>query len=176
MELSKLQIIALCVLTTIITDKFLINHTPQTTVPKTTASIVTQMPTLAPSKTEGSTSSASQNSNSNNNQTEIILRELVNLRKDMAATFKESTKLASDSTYPVPTLTETLLSGMVKINSPQWKRLDVYEKPLTSSRVINSIVYDTIYFYRQKQNDWYQLDLDAGQLGWVQSQFLKDFP
>ena len=171
MELSKLQIIALCVLTTIITDKFLINHTPQSTTKKTIAPIVTQMPTPV-----SASNSAVQNSNSTNNQTEIILRELVNLRKDMAATFKESTKLASDSTNPVPTLTETLLSGMVKINSPQWKRLDVYEKPLTSSRIINSIVYDTIYFYRQKQNDWYQLDLDGGQLGWVQAQFLKDFP
>jgi hypothetical protein len=171
MELSKLQIIALCVLTTIITDKFLIYHAPEPTLKKTTAAIVTQMPTITIA-----TSSSIQNSNSSNNQTEIILRELVNLRKDMAATFKESTKLASDSTNPVPTLTETLLSGMVKINSPQWKRLDVYEKPQTSSRIINSIVYDTIYFYRQKQNDWYQLDLDGGQLGWVQAQFLKDFP
>jgi hypothetical protein len=176
MELSKLQIIALCVLTTIITDKFLIYHAPEPTLKKTTTAIVTQMPTPVLSKAEGATTSSLQNSNTTNNQTEIILRELVNLRKDMAATFKESTKLASDSSSPIPTLTESLLSGMVKINSPQWKRLDVYEKPLTSSRIINSVVYDTIYFYRQKQNDWYQLDLDGGQLGWVQAQFLKDFP
>lgn len=172
MELTKLQIIALVVLTTIFTDKFLINHTPSTPViVKTTTPIVTQMPTPVISKFE-----ATPSASSNNVQTEIILRELINLRKDMAATFKETTKQASESDSPIPTLTESLLGGMVKINSPQWKRVDVYEKPLTSSKIINSIVYDTIYFYRQKQNDWYQLDLDGGQLGWVQSQFLKNFP
>lgn len=169
MELSKLQTIALVVLTTILTDKFLINHQPQTTV-------ISNPPTPSVSQSQNLSPVPVSTSLATNAQTEIILRELINLRKDMSATFKESTKTTDDSSSPAPTLTASLLGGMVKISSPQWKRLDVYEKPQSSSKIVNTIVYDTIYFYRQKQNDWYQLDLDGGQLGWVQAQFLKDFP
>ena len=75
-----------------------------------------------------------------------------------------------------PTLTSSLIGGMVKISSPQWKRVDVYEKASTSSKIINSIAYDAIYFYTTKNDSWYQLNLDGGQSGWVQSQFLKEYP
>jgi len=166
-EMSKLQIIALCVLTTILTDKFLITHPLVTTLP---SSNNLPTPTISQNLPLVSTSSAT------NTQTEIILQELINIRKDIASVNNQSNKVATISGSPAPTLTTSLLGGMVKISSPQWKRLDVYEKPLLSSKIINSLVYDTIYFYRQKQNDWYQLDLDGGQLGWVQSQFLKEFP
>jgi hypothetical protein len=165
MELSKLQTIALVVLTTILTDKFLIDHNP-TIVP-----VPNNSPT--PSLSQDLTTATSSATNA---QTEIILRELVNLRKDMAASLEQSSKLTTNNSAPAPTLSASLLGGMVKINSSQWKKIDVYEKPLASSKIINSIVYDTIYFYTQKQDGWYQLNLDGGQLGWVQAQFLKEFP
>lgn len=167
MELTKIQTIALVVLTTILTDKFLINHNPSVTLSNTPTPTSVNSPMLPAETTTPATTDS---------QTEIILRELINLRKDMAASLQQSTKQSNDNSAPAPTLTTSLLGGMVKISSPQWKKIDVYEKALASSKIINSITYDTIYFYRQKQNDWYQLDLDGGQLGWVQAQFLKEFP
>jgi hypothetical protein len=170
MELSKLQIIALVILTTILTDKFLINHSQAPSV-----SNISPTPSL--SQIQSLTPAPVSSSSATSTQTEIILRELINLRKDLAASLEQSAKeQATTNTAPDPTLSASLLNGMVKINSSQWEKLDVYEKPLTSSKIINSIVYDTIYFYAQKQNGWYQLNLDGGQLGWVQSQFLKEFP
>lgn len=172
MELSKLQIIALVILTTILTDKFLVNHNP-TSVPP----ISNNLPTPSLSQIQSLTPVPVSTSSATNTQTEIILRELINLRKDLAASLEQSAKeQTTTNTSPDPTLSASLLNGMVKINSSQWEKLDVYEKPLTSSKIINSIVYDTIYFYTQKQNGWYQLNLDNGQLGWVQAQFLKEFP
>lgn len=172
MELSKLQTIALVVLTTILTDKFLINHNPTPILPTSN-----NLPTPTLTQIQTITPAAISTSSATNTQTEIILRELINLRKDLAASLEQSNKQqAITNTTPAPTLSATLLGGMVKINSSQWKKIDVYEKPLTSSKIINSIVYDTIYFYTQKQNGWYQLNLDGGQLGWVQAQFLKEFP
>jgi hypothetical protein len=171
MELTKLQTIALVVLTTILTDKFLIDHNPTIVPVQNNSPTSINSPELsAQAVTSVSTSSAT------NAQTEIILRELVNLRKDMAASLEQSSKLTTNNSAPAPTLSASLLGGMVKINSSQWKKIDVYEKPLASSKIINSIVYDTIYFYTQKQDGWYQLNLDGGQLGWVQAQFLKEFP
>ncbi|HCU55594.1 hypothetical protein A2574_02535 [Candidatus Shapirobacteria bacterium RIFOXYD1_FULL_38_32] len=162
MELSKLQTIALVVLTTILTDKFLIDHNqplpPSTNITPPPSELITPTPLNA------------------NSQTEIILRELINLRKDMASSLNNPNTSANSNGSPTPTLSSSLLGGMVKINSPQWQKIDVYEKPLASSKIINNIFYDTIYFYRLKQDGWYQLDLDGNQLGWVQSQFLKEFP
>ena len=171
MELSKLQIVALCVLTTILTDKFIVNHQVSTNIEsKNQTKEIIVSPTLTPvsSPSAAITSSIST-------QNEIILKELINLRKDMSTTLNNLSKESTDSAT-TSTLSTSLLNGMVKISSSQWKRVNVYEKTSTSSKIVNSLVFDTIYFYRQKQNGWYQIDLDLGQLGWVQAEFLKEFP
>jgi len=85
MELSKLQTIALVILTTILTDKFLINHNPQTTIiPPTPTPSLSQNPTQTPA--------IATSSSNTNAQTEIILRELINLRKDMTASLEQLAK------------------------------------------------------------------------------------
>lgn len=162
MEMSKLQTIALVVLTTIITDKFLINHPVPTTTPVTIPNIVTTSPSITSSPVPTPSSPPP------NTQNELILKELQNLRKDLAAKTSSGDNGSSLST--------SLIGGMVKISSPQWKRVDVYEKSSNTSKIINTISYDTIYFYTQKISGWYQLNLDGGQNGWVQSQFLKEYP
>ena len=170
MDLSKIQIVALCVITTVLTDKFLINH--QTNSNQSTPIVINQPKTDI---TPVATSSSIPVTN-NNSQDEIILRELANLRKDINSTITDLKKTTADTPVTSIATASSLLKGMVKISSSQWKRIDVYEKPSTSSKIINSLVYDTIYFYRQKQSDWYQIDLDSGQIGWAQAQFLKEFP
>lgn len=171
MELSKLQIVAISVLTTILTDKFLITH-PQSTSPQIVNISPTSIPTIPTAIISQAPSATPAPSNSQN---EIILRELVNLRKDMISALTDI-KTQTNNDTPLPTLNPSLIGGMVKISSSQWKQVDVFEKPVSSSKIISSLVYDTIYFFRQKANGWYQLDLDGGQIGWVQSQFLKEFP
>jgi len=147
MDLSKLQIIALVILTTILTDKFLITHTIPTPVPSTPMLSPSPIPTIS-------------------NQNEIILRELANLRKDIIAY----------SSSPKPSLTASALGGMVKIDSTRWKNVDVFEKPLSSSKIIDNLIADNIYFYQLKKTDWSLITLDSGQSGWVQTQFLQEFP
>ena len=164
MELSKLQVIALSVLTTVLTDRFLTSRPP--------AATSQTPPTISPTPT----AQVISNITPINSQNEIILREIINLRKDMTTTLDNLKNNNTNSANPVPTLSTSALGGMVKISSPQWKRVEVYEKPIASSKVVNNLVYDSIYFYRQKQNSWYQLDLDGGQIGWVQSQFLTEYP
>lgn len=163
-DLSVIQIIALCIVTTILTDKFLINHDSNSSqkLPETPPETLSSpAPTQTPS----------------NSQNEIILRELINLRKDMTSTLNDLKKTQTTTgSASIPTLSASLLGGMVKISSPQYKTLDVFESPQASSKIVNTLTYDTIYFYRQKQGDWYQIDFDTGQLGWVQAQYLKEFP
>jgi hypothetical protein len=75
MDLSKIQIIALCIVTTILTDKFLINK-PVLTSNSTPNQVVNLAPTQVP------VSSASAAVAGISSQNETILRELINLRKD----------------------------------------------------------------------------------------------
>jgi hypothetical protein len=171
MEMSKLQTIALVVLTTIFTDKYIIDHKQPTLVQNP----VVQSTTLSPSPTPQISQPIVPTTPPSNTQNELILKELQNLRKDMNTTLNNvGTKTTNQD--PLPTLNPSLIGGMVKINSAQWKRIDVYERSSTSSKVINTISYDVIYFYSQKIDGWYQLNLDGGQNGWVQSQFLKEYP
>lgn len=163
-DLSVIQIIALCIVTTILTDKFLINHQPNS-------------PQNTPNQQAGVSTSPVPTQPASNSQNEIILRELINLRKDMTSTLNDLKKTQTTTgSASIPTLSASLLGGMVKISSPQYKTLDVFESPQASSKIVNTLTYDTIYFYRQKQGDWYQIDFDTGQLGWVQAQYLKEFP
>lgn len=168
MELSKLQIITLVVLTTILTDKLLINHSQTISVPNIVATPTATI-TTTPTPITNVTLSP------NTSQNELILKEIQNLRKEMNSTI---TNLQTQSSIPqaIPTLSSSLIGGMVKINSPQWKKVDVFEKPNSSSKIVNSIIYDTIYFYSTKTSGWYQLSLDNGQSGYVQSLYLAEFP
>lgn len=168
MDLSKLQIIALVVLTTILTDKFLINHN----LPVANQQIIEKTISVTPVPTNivvGVTLSP------NTSQNELMLKEIQNLRKDML-TAVNNLQIQTSLPVAVPTFSSSLIGGMVKISSPQWKRVDVFEKPIASSKIVNSIVYDTIYFYTTKADGWYQLSLDNGQSGFVQSSYLKEFP
>ncbi len=176
--MSKLQIVALVILTTILTDKFLINHNTNAPVQNPVIQNVTVAPTPTTNQI-GTTSSlqattqvgstSTQPTTQLTTQNELILKEIQNLRNDMI-----QAKSVNQDTGT--TLRSSLIGGMVKINSPQWDKVDVHEKPSASSKVINSIVYDAIYFYTSKTTDWYQLNLDGGQVGWVQAQFLKEYP
>lgn len=148
MEFSKLQTIALVILVTILTDKFLINHNYN----KPAVASVTPTPTIQISPIPTGVS-----------QNEIILKEIQNLRKDMVA-----------AKQAIPTSGSSLINGMVQISSEQWSKIDVYEKALTSSKIIASIKYGTIYFYHQKTDGWYEIYLDDGQSGWARSQFLEE--
>lgn len=169
MDLSKLQIVALVVLTTIFTDKFLINHNYNNS-PITVIS--TPTPTLSQSP-ENTTPNVSIVPTQPVYQNELILKELQNLRKEIVAV---RNPVPTTTVMAVSTLTPSLIGGMVKINSSQWKKVDVFERASASSKIINSIYYDVIYFYTSKTSSWYQLNLDGGQVGWVQSQFLKEYP
>jgi len=163
MELSKLQTVALVVLTTILTDKFLINHSYNN-------SNVSNQAIVSPTPQISSTPNVQVSPSVSASQNEVILKELQALNQKINNT-------PVPTKEPIPTTTNSpLIGGMVKINSPQWTRLDVFEKASASSKIINSIVYDTIYFYASKSNGWYQLNLDGGQIGWVQAQFLKEYP
>lgn len=63
---------------------------------------------------------------------------------------------------------------MLEIADSKWQTIDVFEKPLASSKVISQANYGTIYFYESSQAGWYQIHLDLDTLGWIQSQFVKE--
>ena len=69
-----------------------------------------------------------------------------------------------------------LLRGMVKINDPKWESIEVYAEPKASSKIIGKAKYGEIYFYTQKENNWYKAEFSEGKYGWIQAQFLEEIP
>jgi len=69
-----------------------------------------------------------------------------------------------------------LLRGMVKINDSKWENLEVYAEPRASAKIIGRAKYGEIYFYTQKENNWYKIEFSEGKYGWVQAQFLEELP
>jgi len=69
-----------------------------------------------------------------------------------------------------------LLRGMVKINDSKWENLEVYAEPRASAKIIGKAKYGEIYFYTQKENNWYKIEFNEGKYGWAQAQFLEELP
>ena len=49
-------------------------------------------------------------------------------------------------------------------NSDQIK---VFERPAVSSKIIKNLDSDSLHFYLQKTNGWYQIDIGEGKVGWI---------
>ena len=78
--------------------------------------------------------------------------------------------------HPKATSSATILKGIVRVNDPKWKKLEVYSEPLASSKIVGVINYRDLYFFSQKLGNWYRIEFKENQFGWVQSQFLEELP
>lgn len=164
-ENIKIQVVALSVLTTVLVNLIFYRQSiPISLLKKEGPSVPSPSPALPALP---SVVPASQN--------EIILKELNSLRQDMVSSLNEI-KNNQDKSQPLPTVDPNLVGGMVKIVSEQWEEVDVFEKALASSRIIGQLSFGNIYFYREKKDGWYQVELSLDKSGYVQSQFLKEFP
>ncbi len=180
MDLSKLQIIALVIITTILTNKFLYTqpsvYTP-TPTPTPAAIILAPTVPLAQVSTSPAPSPLPTGASISN---DAILKELIGLRKEMVSSLTElkQKSLLLDSSIGSSSTSASVpaLAGMVKIKSPQWSRIDMFDKPQASSVISGSLIYGNVYFYQKKQDAWYLIVLDTGQSGWSQSQFLAEYP
>lgn len=95
-------------------------------------------------------------------------QEIINLKIH----FYTKAPIEISQTTPTPYTSTSL--PMLEIADSKWQTIDVFEKPLASSKVISQANYGTIYFYESSQAGWYQIHLDLDTLGWIQSQFVKE--
>lgn len=58
----------------------------------------------------------------------------------------------------------------------QFETVTVYEKPSTDSEPVILIAGDNLYFYTQKEGEWYLVDLDSEYTGWIQAQYVVPLP
>ena len=61
-----------------------------------------------------------------------------------------------------------LLFGAVIISSI------IFEKKISSSRVMGTLIYDQVYKCLREEEGWCEIELAAGKSGWVQRQFLDE--
>ncbi len=108
-----------------------------------------------------------------------IYQQLLALRSELAQARQEKEEKvlgASDSSSLKSAEILTLL-GIVRLKEGRWERIDVFSEPKASSKIIGEVVNNKtspIYFYTQKQPDWFKIEYKDGKFGWVQAQFLEE--
>jgi SH3 domain-containing protein len=126
-------------------------------------------PLLTPPQTSPPSDTTSQTPV--NSDYQLVLKKISQLEFDIAS-LKNQNQTNNQPT--ATTQSDTL--NMLEIADPSWQKIDVFDKPLASSKIIGQADYGIIYFYSSKQSGWYQISLDIATSGWVQSQFIKELP
>lgn len=67
----------------------------------------------------------------------------------------------------------TKIIGYVKLKNGN-SETDVYKEDNASSRVIGIITSTTTYPFYQSKGEWYLIEFDASQKGWVKAQYVKE--
>ncbi len=136
--------------------------------------ISTQVLTSTPTSVQDTLDSPNTSQAPSSSDYQIVLRKIALLEQEVAS-LKDQLK-ASTQTNQVTTNSQTDSLNMLEIADPTYKQIDVFDKPLASSKIIGQADYGIIYFYTTKQSGWYQINLDSYLTGWVQSQFIKELP
>ena len=72
-------------------------------------------------------------------------------------------------TTPTPTPTGQLVK--LKAN---WSTADAFEQPRASSKIIGQLIKNQSYLVKEKQTDWYLVQVNSSQTGWVSAQLLNE--
>jgi hypothetical protein len=75
-------------------------------------------------------------------------------------------------------LTSTLsanidIKGIVKLKK-NWQQAEVYETNRASAKILGKIVQGKLYFVYDKAPNWYKIEYENGQWGWVQTSLVEE--
>lgn len=82
--------------------------------------------------------------------------------------FKDSSVSAS----PTQTLPNT---DFVFLSNRKWGKVDVFQNPNNSSKIVGQAVYGKNYLYTEKKNGYYYIRLDNNLWGWIHYQFVNEY-
>jgi|GEM_PF-4666389 len=64
--------------------------------------------------------------------------------------------------------------GYITIKDEKWLSVDVFENSDSTSSVIATLTFGKIYPFTQSKGEWYEVELEDGSYGWVQSIYLRE--
>jgi hypothetical protein len=107
-------------------------------------------------------------------QKKVLGEETVNIAA-IDQTLDTLEKYLAESKPSLPSSSQ-IFQGIVRIKDQKWEKVEVYEESKASSKIIGYAEYGTLYFLSQKEDNWCQIELEEGQLGWIQAQFISELP
>ncbi len=80
---------------------------------------------------------------------------------------------SNSATLPPNYISPSQIIRVVKGNATN---VEVHAMPNTTSLVIDSLKSDSIHFYLTKADNWYQVDLENNQSGWIEARYVSELP
>lgn len=75
---------------------------------------------------------------------------------------------------PTPTIqAQSDIKGIIKLKN-NWSKAETYQEMKASSRIIGQLVKDKLYFVYDEDANWYKIEYDFGQYGWIQKSLVDE--
>ena len=65
------------------------------------------------------------------------------------------------------------IKGIVKLKN-NWQKAEVYQDMKASSKIIGQLIKDKLYFVYDEDPNWYKIEYDLGQYGWIQKSLVDE--
>lgn len=69
--------------------------------------------------------------------------------------------------------TPSIEIGMIEIKAESGS-VNIYESAATGTLVLETKTANEILFFRKKENNWYQVDLENNKVGWIQAELVNE--
>lgn len=107
--------------------------------------------------------------------------EISNINKQLAIVLSKisnnsSSKISEPSTNVTPTPDAPAYLGMIRTVNDPTTTVNIYDVPSNGGNIISTVPSDDLLFYYKTAQGWYQIELEPGNLGWIQADLVIELP
>ena len=102
-------------------------------------------------------------------QLTLLREELIKFKSQQ----EERPQILGESTSTPAVQPPPDIKGIVKLKN-NWKSTEVYQDMKASSKIIGQLIKDKLYFVYDEEPNWYKIEYDLGQYGWVQKSLVDE--
>ncbi|MEK7633904.1 MAG: hypothetical protein AAB437_03610 [Patescibacteria group bacterium] len=102
-------------------------------------------------------------------QLALLREELIRFKSQ-----QESRTQVLGESAPTPTIQASAdIKGIIKLKN-NWQKAEVYQDMKASSKIIDQLIKDKLYFVYDEDPNWYKIEYDLGLYGWIQKSLVDE--
>lgn len=102
-------------------------------------------------------------------QLTLLREELIRFKSQQEDQTQVLGEIAPTPSIKVP----TEIKGIIKLKN-NWPKAEVYQDMKASSKIIGQLIKDKLYFVYGEDPNWYKIEYDLGQYGWIQKSLVDE--